>query len=103
MTGHDARPLEERVCDEISEQLESLDPGLAPAVAPGTSTPSERELDSRRLRLQADLSTVKAHWRTADAVHPDGAATRCRVCGQDQPCDTVEALASDYNVRWSRF
>ncbi|KQX74498.1 hypothetical protein ASD10_04485 [Aeromicrobium sp. Root472D3] len=100
MTEHDARPLEERVFDEISEQLEALDPGLAPAVAEGSSTPSESELDSRRLRLQADLATVKAHWRTADGVRGDGAGiTSCRVCGQDQPCDTVKVLASDYNVR----
>lgn len=91
--------LHDRVYDEISSRIKTLETG-APAAHSDGSAWSQEEVDQALTKCQNDLATLKEHWRITPGVaglagenHPATAS-----CGNAQPCPHVLGLAVDNGV-----
>jgi hypothetical protein len=98
MTGHDTRPLEERLLEAIKLRMDSVNPALGQGLASGAAVRSQLELEAEWQRARADDATVRAHSGGAGQVLGTTEPAACRACGQDQPCDTIKRLATIYGV-----
>jgi len=92
------RDIHERIYDEITERIETLQSGALSPHEDGTAW-SQIDIDQALSKLHTDRETLRQHWAAHGVVAWRGPG-RAKACGKEQPCPHTIGLGEEYVPEW---